>query len=664
MGIRWELTTNLACAAATRAARDLGGRGAAIPGRWLPAAIVLLVAAGCTQYRPYVPGSEGHIGSQQAPPEADRAIPPPVRASTFVPAPKPAVKPQTYSVVVNEVPVKELLLALARDTKQNIDIHSGIQGLVSLNAINETLPAILDRIAKQVSMRYRVEGNTIIVSPDTPYLKTYRIGYVNMTRDTTSTVGVSGEIASSSFSSGSNSTASSGSSAAATAGGGASGVAGSGTSGSSSTQVRTVSKNDFWDQLRDNIRAILTSTRTHSLSAEEKAKVAEDNRSARETALKQAEAVARAGQGATNLYATAFRGQSQQQPFDVRDDVIVNPVTGTVSVLASERQHQLVQQHVDSIAAVAQRQVLIEATIVEVQLANNYQAGIDWARVSQSGGIAFTQALLGGNLAAAPFFALFYNQNNQRQGDIQLTVKLLEQFGNARVLSSPKLMALNNQTALLKVVDNVVYFEVQSTAAIAGAGGVITPGTTNTTAKTVAVGVVMGVIPQVNDDGRVQLTVRPTITRLNPNQPFVNDPNPSLCTATQSTCIQNRVPQVQVREMESVLQLGNGQTVILGGLMQDDVRRNRDQVPLVGNVRDLGEIFAFRDEQVSKTELVIFLRATIVHNPTLASDELRFFNRYLPKPEAPPAPPEGMPPSFLPPSQQPQGRPDAPGNAR
>jgi general secretion pathway protein D len=618
-------------------------------------AIAFCAAAACTQYRPYVPPSEGHIGSQPPRQEPDRAIPPPARITSFVPPPAPAPKPQTYSVVVNEVPVKELLLALARDTRQNIDIHSGLQGLVSLNAINETLPAILDRVAKQVNMRHRIEGNTIIVSPDTPYLKTYRVGYVNMTRDTVSAVGVSGEITAPPVGAASGALP-----VANPAAGSHSGSASSG----SSTQVRTVSKNDFWDQLRDNIRAILASTRARTLSAEEKAAVAEEHRRARDTALKQAEAVARAGQGATALYATAFRGPPQQQPFDTRDDIIVNPVSGTVSVLATERQHQLIQQHVDSITAVAQRQVLIEATIVEVQLANNYQAGIDWARVSQSGGIAFTQALLGGNLATAPFFALFFNQNNQRQGDIQLTVKLLEQFGNARVLSSPKLMALNNQTALLKVVDNVVYFEVQSTAAIAGAGGVITPGTTNTTAKTVAVGVVMGVIPQISDDGRVQVTVRPTITRLNPRQPFVNDPNPSLCTSTQSNCIRNLVPQVQVREMESVLQLGNGQTVILGGLMQDDVRRNRDQVPIVGNVRDVGEFFAYRDEQVSKTELVIFLRTTIVSNPTLEADELKFFDRFLPRPEMPPRPPEGMPSSFLPPTQQPRGPPEAADSAR
>ena len=613
-----------------RRRRALGAR------RALATTLALGVIAGCTAYRPYVPTSEGHIGSQPAKPEPDQAIPPPARISSFVPPPKPAAAAPTYSVVVNEVPVKELLMALARDTKQNIDIHPGLQGLVSLNAINETLPAILDRIAKQVDMRYRIEGNTIIVSRDTPYLRTYRIGYVNMTRDTTSTIGVSGEITASPIGTG------------APAGGTAGGP---GSGSGSSTVVRTVTKNDFWDQLRDNIRAILASTRARSLSAEEKAALAEERKAARETALKQAEAVARAGQGATTLFTTAFRGQPPLQPLDVRDDIIINPVSGTVSVLATDRQHQLIQQHIDSIAAAAQRQVLIEATIVEVQLSNNYKAGIDWARVSQSGGIAFTQALLGGNLSTAPFFALFYNQNNQRQGEVQLTVKLLEQFGNTRVLSSPKLMALNNQTALLKVVDNVVYFEVQAQTSQAQT---TTLQTFNTTAKTVAVGVVMGVTPQINDDGRVTLTVRPTISRV---LGFKNDPNPEL--AKQN--VTNPVPEVQTREMESVLQVGNGQTVVLGGLMQDEVQRKRDQVPFVGNVPNLGDAFALRDEQVSKTELVIFLKTTIVNNPTLAADELRFFRRFLPQPEPAPAPPADMPSSFLPPNQQPQKQSEAAG---
>ena len=579
--------------------------------------ILLLLLAGCANIRPEVPTSEGHISAQQVKPEPEKAIPPPARLSTFVPPPKPAIKPQTYSVVVNEVPVKELLLALARDTKQNIDIHSGLKGLVSLNAINETLPAILDRVAKQVDMRYRVEGNTIIVSPDTPYLRTYRVNYVNMTRNTTSSIGVSGELT---VSTGSATTGSSGGAAAAATS--ASGV------GGSSTVVRTVSNNNFWEQLRDNIRAILAATRARSLSAEEKNTIAEEQRSARETALKQAEAVSRAGQGAATLFTTAFRGVPQQPLGDVRDDIIINPVSGTVSVLATERQHRLVQQHLDSVTSAAQRQVLIEATIVEVQLSQAYQGGVDWNRISTSGGLAFSQALLGSNLATAPFVALFYNQNNQRQNHISLTIKLLEQFGQTRVLSSPKLMALNNQTALLKVVDNIVYFDVQAQTSQAVNAGTLT--TATTTARTVAVGMVMGVTPQINDDGRVSVTVRPTISRVTR---FVDDPNPLLAAAG----VRNQVPEIQTREMESVLQVGSGQTVILGGLMQNEVRRDRDQVPVVGSDPRVGDLFAFRDERAVKTELVVFLRPTVISNPSLESDELKFFQRFLPQPDPTPA---------------------------
>lgn len=578
--------------------------------------LVAALVSGCEHVRPTAPVSEGHIVAPKPQPEADKAIPPPARVSTFVPPPKPVPKPQTYSVVVNEVPVRELLLALARDTKQNIDIHPGLQGVVSLNAINQTLPAILDRVSKQVNMRFRLEGNTIVVSPDTPFLKTYRVNYVNMTRDTTSTIGVSGELTSTSGAPGS------GAASTATVAGG--------TSGGSSTVVRTVSNNNFWEQLRDNIRAILTATRARSLSADEKAAFDEERRRAADTALKQAEAVARAGQGATSLFTTAFRAATPAPLLDVRDDVIINPVSGTVSVLATERQHQIVQQHIDSVTAAAQRQVLIEATIVEVQLSQSYQAGVDWSRISTSGGLALSQRLLGANLATAPFFALFYNQENLRPNHISLTIKLLEEFGNTRVLSSPKLMALNNQTALLKVVDNIVYFEVKGEQGNITSTGTQPPVTFTTTPKFVSVGVVMGVTPQINDDGRVSLSVRPTISRV---LSMVQDPNPNLVIRGQQ--VKNEVPQIQIREMESVLQVGSGQTVILGGLMQNEFRQNRDQVPVVGSQPQIGDLFAFRDEKASKTELVIFLRTTVIPNPSLDSDELKFFQRFLPPPEIP-----------------------------
>jgi general secretion pathway protein D len=213
-----------------------------------------------------------------------------------------------------------------------------------------------------------------------------------------------------------------------------------------------------------------------------------------------------------------------------------------------------------------------------------------------------------------------YSSPTSQLGNIAASIRLLEQFGKTRVLSSPKLMALNNQTALLKVVDNVVYFSVQSSQSQAGVGGNVITSVT-TTPNTVSVGLVVTLTPQVHDDGHITLIVRPTISSVTD---FVIDPNPLLT-------IQNKVPQIAVREMESVLQLTSGQTAILGGLMQDQVKRSRDQIPGAGNLPRVGDLFAFRNEQVSKSELVIFLRPVVVANASLDSDELKHLRKLLPE---------------------------------
>lgn len=592
----------------------------------LACAVVLL--AGCAPFQTKVPPSEGHIAKPTAAPVA--AIPEPSRAATLVPPPMAQVKPQTYSVVVHEVPVKELLLALARDTKQNIDIHAGLAGLVSLNAINETLPAILERLSKQVNLRYRTEGNTIIVSPDVAYVKTYRVNYVNMTRDTTSNIGVSGEIST-------------------TSGGG--GSTGSTTTSGSNTMVRSTSTNNFWDELRNNIRAILNSTRLQTLGADARAERLALVKQEQDMRVRQIEAASKALTGAAPLASTVIsaQGANPQQASLVPDDVVVNAVTGTVTINATDNQHQLIQKHLDSVTSAIQRQVLIEATIVEVVLSDAFQAGIDWSRLPISGGLSITQTLLGGFNAAATgagaaagnAMTIAYTNPTTNVGNISGTVKLLEEFGNSRVLSSPKLMAMNNQTALLKVVDNLVYFEIKADTTTNQVGSNTT---FNTTAKTVSVGVVMGVTPQINEDGRVLLNVRPTVTRLNSAQPFINDPNPSLCDAARTNCIANPVPQIQVREMESVLQVVSGQTVILGGLMQDNVSVAREQIPGTDSLGEpLANLFRFRDQRARKSELVIFLRPTVVTNPTLESEELKFFQRFLPQAESTPALPKPAP---------------------
>lgn len=579
------------------------------------ACALLLLAGGCASIRPEIPQSQGHIPKPEPRTAVSSAsIPPPARVSPLVPPPVPQVKPQTYSVVVNEVPVKELLLALARDTKQNIDIHPGLSGLVSLNAINETLEAILERVSSQVDLRYRKEGNTLVVSPDTPYIKTYVVNYVNIQRNTTSKTGASGQLAST----------------------GQSGQSGSAASGNtSSTEVTTTSNSDFWKLLEQSVRSILNSSLKQNQSAQARQDRLELIKQEQELRTKQMEAASKAGQAAPALANSVARIGSDQSSITATllpDDVIVNPVAGTITVNGNEKQHQLVQDYLTKVERGAQRQVLIEATIVEVNLSDNYQGGIDWSRLPVSGGLSFSQQLLRGfgtGMAqlGANFFQLGYTNPNSDVGNFSATVRLLQEFGDTRVLSSPKLMVLNNQTALLKAVDNLVYFEIQAQSNTTQG---VASTTFNSTAKTVALGVVMGVTPQVNDDGRVLLTVRPTISRF---LRFRNDPNPSLCDAARLNCVANPVPEIQVREMESVLQIGNGQTIILGGLMQDNILRNREQLPGADQAGSVGELFRFRDERVSKSELVIFLRPTVIPNPSLNSDELKFFQRFLPQAE-------------------------------
>jgi MSHA biogenesis protein MshL len=586
------------------------------------AAFALALSCGGCAYRPSIPPSEGHLDRETVPSEKPgEQILPPVTSNPYVPQPKARVKTPTYSVVVHEVPVKELLLALARDTRENIDIHPGLQGLVSLNAIDETLPSILDRVSKQVNMRYRQEGKTITVSPDSPFMKTYKVDYVNITRETQSTIAVSGQISGQGGQGG---------------GANAAGSQGPG-GGSSNTSVTTTAKNNFWEVLHDNIRSILSSTRALSQTADERQAQAEATRAAREERIAQAESVARAGQNATNLFQTVFGGSPGSAQADIKQDIVINPIAGTVSVMGTERQQQLIQQYLDSVGTSSQRQVMIEATVAEVTLSNTYQAGVDWSRLSFSGGgFSFAQGLIGtvGPIAGPPPAGLTigYTNNTSNTGNVLATIRLLEQFGKTRVLSSPKLMALNNQTALLKVVDNVVYFKIDSQISQGSVLGGQNLQSITTTAQTVAVGFIMSMTPQINDNGVVTITVRPTVTRV---QLFVEDPNPLLKVGPTgiplANPLSNRVPQVQVREMESVLQLVSGQTAILGGLMQDNVQRNTDQIPGVGNIPRIGEAFQFRNDNVQKTELVIFIRPLVVSTPSINSEELRHLRQFLPE---------------------------------
>lgn len=553
----------------------------------------------------------------QTPEVSPTVIPKPVRPQTKLPPPKAGGKVQTYSVVVNEVPVKEILFALARESKLNVDIDPAIQGRVTLNAVDQTLPAILERLARQVDLTYRMEGDVLIITPDQPVLRTYKVDYVNMNRDTKGFIGAAAEISSTGQS-------------ASTSGGGQTTVtstSGNGANNSSRTAVTSEAKNHLWESLIQNIKELLAETDKEVIVS-------------RFGSLSEGESSGNAEANSTKSQQEASKNKSDQREEQRSEyktlfaaNVIANPETGVISVRASNKQHQKVQEFIDKVMGSAGKQVLIEATIVEVQLSDSFKAGIDWSRLGNSAtssGFTFSQRLnsddfspgtistraTGGGLIAG-----YFNPSSVL-GNIAASISLLKQFGDTKVLSSPKLMVLNNQTAVLKVVDNLVYFTVQAQQSTIGGSVGGTLNSITTTPNTVPVGIVMSVTPQINDTGNVNINVRPTISSL---IRYVPDPNPNI------TAINNQgIPEIQVREMESLLQVSSGNTAVLGGLMQDVIARNSDKVPGLSEVPGVGNVFKGKDDSTKKTELVIFLRPTVIPNASLESDELLSFKQYLP----------------------------------
>ena len=160
---------------------------------FLGATLLSLLLAACQAPTPQQPLA-GHISSENTAARGGGEIPAPVQQSLALPKPRAVPRSETYSVVVNNVPVRDLLFALARDAKVNVDIHPGITGTVSLNAINQTLPQLLTRISKQVDMRFELDGPNLAVMPDSPYLKHYKVDYVNMARTVTGTVSTNTQI--------------------------------------------------------------------------------------------------------------------------------------------------------------------------------------------------------------------------------------------------------------------------------------------------------------------------------------------------------------------------------------------------------------------------------------------------------------------------------------
>jgi len=577
------------------------GRAQVMKPYFLIAALAVAVSA-CSN-KPIQPPGDDHLRAEKVGAGGTAPIPPPVRQSAVLPKPKPLARTETYSVVVNNVRAQELLFALARDAKLNVDIHPGIEGTVTLNAIDQTLQQLLDRIAKQVDIRWELDGPNLAVMPDAPFLRTYKVDYVNMSRETTGAVTVVTQIAST----GAGATAAVGATA---------GLGGN----NSLTKIENRAQNRFWETLERNVKDILRET--DKILPEGSSETVVERQDEQATTGTGAPPPTAGGRGATapaNLAASPNPAVLQQSGVTVTRKstfreaaaVIVNPETGIVSVRATARQHEKIQEFLDQVMDSARRQVLIEATVAEVTLAHNYQQGIDWSRMRASAlatGLTLRQA----NPAAvgAGLFEIGARHVTASGGVFSATLRLLEDFGNVRVLSSPKMSVLNNQTAILKVVDNLAYFTIKADT------------TTNQTASTttyttnlhsVPVGLVMNVTPQISAADVVLLNIRPSISK---KYGVVIDPHPEL----QRLGIKNEIPVIRTREMESILRVENGNIAVMGGLMEDSIDNTSQAVPAIAEIPILGNLFQNRNDTRRKTELVILLRPVVIRDASIQGD--------------------------------------------
>lgn len=505
------------------------------------AAVCVLVGCGTS-----LPADE-EAGRHLVPPDVPEfdEIPDIVRPLTLLPAPQVQEAPELFSVVVQDVSVRELLFALARDANVNIDVHPQVIGLVSLNAIDQTLPQILDRIGRQIDMRWSMDAvNGLMVEMDSPYFQTYRVDYVNVAREADTGFSISTALSS--------------------VGGSTGGT--TGTNNSLATLSQS-SSNNFWVTLEANLLAIL-------------------------------------GSGGDSA-------------------IVSNPESGIINVRASSRQHREIQSFLDYVKTRSLYQVLIEATVVEVSLNDNYQAGVDWATLSRdSGQVNFLQSVTGLNVSDAPASMLTIDKSAGPDA-ISATMRMLSKFGDLRVLSSPKIMALNNQAAMLRVTDNKVYFTIEVEPGIPANGNTpATPATYTSTVQTVPVGFVMSVTPQISENDQVTLNVRPTISRI---VRYVNDPSPALVEAG----VTNAVPEIQIREIESILKVYSGQIAVLGGLMQDSLESGSAGLPGVSRLRGIGNLFSYKSESAVKTELIVFIRPVVIRQPSLEGD-LQDYQEFLP----------------------------------
>ncbi|MGB5739874.1 MAG: pilus (MSHA type) biogenesis protein MshL [Woeseia sp.] len=515
----------------------------------------------------------------QAPPPASapaaRATPSTPVAGTLV----PDLGEERFDVNSSGTPAADFFMGLVDGTDHNIVVHPDVNGSISLTLKNVTVNEVLDVVSDVYGYAYRRTGAGFIVLPASVQSRIFQIDYLNLQRSGSSRTRVSSGQVSESNGSNDRNRSSMGGLQDPLLGGGVPGGSSGGSQQLSGSRIETLYQADFWAELQETLETIVGTEEGHR--------------------------------------------------------VVVNAQAGVIVVSAMPDRLRDVESYLDTIQAIAQRQVILEAKIVEVQLNDRFQAGINWVAVAQNSGgdthtfgqlapsREFTANLdqIGGNpVTVAPGATVdgFLQQTLGGAftmaldvGDFNAFIELLEAQGDTRVLSSPRVSTLNNQKAVIKAGSDEFFVTNISSNTVTG--------TSSATSRDVELtpffsGIALDVTPQISADGEVILHIHPTVSE-------VTDQQKALTVSGETDTLP--LAFSEIRESDSIVRARSGQIIVIGGLMRNSSRKESFATPYLGRIPGVGALFRSNRDVESKTELVILLKPIVVENDAVWANAAR-----------------------------------------
>ncbi|MBP1746237.1 MAG: type protein secretion protein-like protein [Deltaproteobacteria bacterium] len=492
-----------------------------------------------------------------------------MRAPDFVPATEDIspLRTRIVDVVARNTPLRDVLHVIAEATNLNLVMEKGVapETPVTISLRNVTAEDALRTILSSVDYFYSVKDTMLFVKAyDT---KVFEVGIPPVVQSYNVEVGgnifggVTGNIA-----------------PASTGGGGSAATTGTATTEIKGTISQTLKSDEasfkFWDSVEHSIAGLL-------------------------------------GQGTTASPGQVVKGVKTGDEY-----FTINRLTGTIIVTATKKNLERVEQFLGRIKKVMTRQVLIEAKVIEVTLSQGYQFGIDWNLTFNLGG-KWSGAVGLGNSgfssvvpSTSPVFSIgtgdegisrSFSHGTIESINIKALVNALEQQGDVRLLSNPRINMMNGQTAMLTVGRNTAYISQIESTTLQGTNPVVTftVGTSS-----ILSGIAIGIVPFVNDVGEISLTITPIVSEL-----VSLDTKNIGSTANQ---LQISLPTVDLRELSTTAKVKDGQVVVVGGLTRRSERVKENQTPFLGKLPLVGGLFRSSDRGEVSTELVIILQPVLL----------------------------------------------------